>query len=281
VTVSPIEVGYSPCPNDTFLFYALTHGKVDTEGLRFLPRLDDVESLNQRALTGDPPMSKVSYGLLGTLRPRYWCLRSGGALGRGCGPLVVARREAPLEELLAGPIAVPGRNTTANLLLRLRAGRPLDVVPMMFHEIMPAVAAGQVAAGVIIHESRFTYAAHGLVAVADLGQWWEAVSGLPIPLGGIVLQRDLPGVDPVTVQRVLRRSVAYAFAHPDEPMDEVRQHAQEMDETVLREHIGLYVNAFSLDLGGEGCLAVETLVARSQAAGLCSPWFGPLFPGAH
>ena len=274
----PLELGYSPCPNDTFLFYGLTHGRVDTEGLVFRPLLADVETLNQRALSGDLAMTKVSYGILGRLCARYWCLRSGGAVGRGCGPLVVAQREVPLDQLLAGPVAVPGLNTTANLLLGLRAGRPVEVVPMMFHEILPAVASGAVAAGVIIHESRFTYAAQGLVAVADLGQWWEETSGLPIPLGGILLRRDLPNVDPLVVQRVLRRSVAYALEHPDEPMGYVREHAQEMDDAVMRDHIGLYVNDFSLDLGDEGRRAVAALVARSVSAGLCPTWDGPLFP---
>jgi 1,4-dihydroxy-6-naphthoate synthase len=275
----PLALGYSPCPNDTLLFYALAHGRVDTEGLEFHPRLADVETLNQSALAGELAMTKVSYGVLGRLCARYWCLGSGGALGRGCGPLVVARRESPLEPLLAGKVAVPGRHTTANLLLGLRAGRPVRTVPMVFHEILPAVASGVVDAGVIIHESRFTYAARGLVAVADLGQWWEEVSGLPIPLGGIVLRRGLPGVDPGVVQRVLRRSVAYAFEHPDEPMGYVRTHAQELDEAVMRDHIGLYVNQFSLELGDEGRRAVEELLARSAAAGLSPPWAGPLFPG--
>lgn len=278
--MNPIELGYSPCPNDTFLFYALTHGRIDTEGLTFHPVLADVETLNQRALAGELPMTKVSYGILGRLCRRYWCLRSGGALGRGCGPLVVAREELPLEDLLTGPVAVPGVNTTANLLLGLRAGGQPRVVPMVFHEILPAVASGAVAAGVIIHESRFTYADHGLVAVADLGQWWEQDSGLPIPLGGILLRRDLPGVDPRVVERVLRRSVGYALEHPEEPMAYVRRHDQEMDDAVMRDHIDLYVNGFSLELGAEGEGAVRALVARSVAAGLCPPWDGALFPGS-
>ena len=276
--MTTLELGCSPCPNDTFLFYAMTHGRVDTEGYRFVPSLHDVETLNQRVLVGALPMSKISYGILGKVCSDYWCLRSGGALGRGCGPLVVARRDAPLEELLHGLIAVPGLNTTASLLLGLRAGGAVQRAPMVFHQIMRAVVGGEVDAGVIIHESRFTYADHGLVAVEDLGAWWEELTGLPIPLGGIVLRRDLKGVDATTVQRVVRRSVAYALKHPDEPMSYVREHAQEMQDAVLHDHIDLYVNDYSLDVGEEGQGAVEALLDRSARAGLCSPWQGRIFP---
>jgi len=276
--VRVIRVGYSPCPNDTFLFYALVHGRVDTGGIRFEPVLEDVETLNRWALEGRLPMTKVSYGAVGDLAERYWCLRSGGALGWGCGPLVVAREAVPLEDLLGGRIAVPGLHTTANRLLELRAGRPLRVVPMVFHEIMPAVARAEVDAGVIIHEGRFTYGAMGLVAVEDLGAWWERTTGLPIPLGGILLRRDLEGVDPLAVERALRRSVEYALGHPDEPMDYVRRHAQEMDEDVIRRHIGLYVNRFSVDLGRDGQRAVQTLLHRGKASGPFPRWKRSLFP---
>ncbi|GAB6063778.1 1,4-dihydroxy-6-naphthoate synthase [Deferrisoma palaeochoriense] len=275
--MTTIRLGYSPCPNDTFLFYALVYGKIDTGGLRFEPVLEDVETLNRWALEGRLPMTKVSYGVVGAVAPRYWCLRSGGALGWGCGPLVVAREARPLEELLDGPVAVPGLHTTAYRLLTLRAGRPFEAVPMVFHEVMPAVARGEVAAGLVIHEGRFTYRTHGLVAVEDLGAWWEERFGVPVPLGGILLRRDA-GVEPERVQRLVRESVAYALAHPDEPMAYVRAHAQEMDEEVVRSHIGLYVNRFSLDLGDEGCRAVETLLHRGKVGETFPRWEGPLFP---
>jgi len=275
--MSVIRLGFSPCPNDTFLFYALVHGRVDTEGLRFDPVLEDVETLNAWALDGRLPMSKVSYGVVGDLAARYWCLRSGGALGWGCGPLVVAREPRPLDELLAGPVAVPGLRTTACRLLELRAGRPVEAVPMVFHEVMPSVARGEAACGVVIHEGRFTFERFGLVAVEDLGAWWEERFRVPVPLGGIVLRRDA-GVDPGRVQRVLRRSVAYALGRPDEPMAYVRAHAQEMDETVMRRHIELYVNGFSLDLGEEGCRAVRTLLHRGKVGETFPRWEGPLFP---
>lgn len=258
-----LRLGYSPCPNDTFLFYALAHGRVEREGLRFDPVLEDVETLNRWALEARLPVTKVSYGVLDRLVDRYWCLRSGGALGWGCGPLVVAKKAAALETFLDGPVAVPGEHTTASLLLRLRAGRAVEVVPMVFHEVMPAVAEGRVAAGVIIHEGRFTYRSHGLTAVEDLGAWWERETALPIPLGGIVLRRDIPGIEPRTVERVLRRSVEYALAHPEEPMEYVGRHAQEMETEVLREHIGLYVNRYSIELGEEGERAALALLERA------------------
>lgn len=274
-----LRLGYSPCPNDTFLFYALVHGLVDAEGYAFEPFLEDVETLNEGALRGEPAMTKASYGVLPLVRDRYWCLRSGGALGRGCGPLVVARREVPLEQAAAGRVAVPGVHTTANLLLDLRLGRPAEKVPMVFHEIMPAVARGEVDAGVIIHEGRFTYRGHGLVAVEDLGRWWEGATGLPIPLGCILLRRGEPGLDPLRVQRALRRSVEYALAHPEEPLAYVRRHAQELDDAVIAQHIRLYVNEFSVDVGPEGQRAVEVLLARAEALGRKSEPAGPgLFP---
>lgn len=273
-----LPFGYSPCPNDTFLFYALAYRRIDTEGYRFEPVLEDVETLNQWALEGRLPLTKASYGVVGLVRDRYWCLRSGGALGRGCGPLVVAREDQPLEELLAGAVAVPGLHTTANLLLDLWAGRPVARRPMVFHAVMGAVARGEVGAGVVIHEGRFTYGAHGLVAVADLGAWWEGETGLPLPLGGILLRREEYGVDPAAVGRILRRSAAYALAHPEEPLAYVRRHAQESDDEVLARHIALYVNDFSVDLGKGGARAVEELLARGVAVGAFPVAVNPLLP---
>jgi len=268
-----LPVGFSPCPNDTFLFFALVHGRVDTEGYRFEPVLEDVETLNQWAVAGRLPMTKASFGVLDQVRGDYWCLRTGGALGWGCGPLVVAREDCAIADLAGRRVAVPGLHTTANLLLEKRLGAAVERVPVAFHEVMPAVVRGEVDAGVIIHEGRFTYPRHGLVAVEDLGAWWEAQTGLPIPLGCILLRRTEPDVDVLTVERVLRRSVEYALANPDAPAAYVKFHAQEMDADVIRRHIELYVNAFSVDLGSLGERSVEALLGRGSEAGGAAPLF--------
>jgi 1,4-dihydroxy-6-naphthoate synthase len=258
-----LSLGFSPCPNDTFVFDALVHGGVAADGLRFRPRLEDVETLNRLALEGTLDVAKVSYGALPDLLDRYVLLRSGGALGRGCGPILVARPGSDLGSVRSGSIAVPGHRTTANLLLRLwdpalRAG-----VPMVYDEIMPAVAAGRVDAGLIIHESRFTYPAHGLIGLLDLGEWWEAETGLPIPLGGIVARRALGAGVIAEIEGAIRRSVEHALTRPDESLGYRRRHAQEMDDEVMRAHIELYVNRFTVDLGTEGEGAVRELMRRA------------------
>lgn len=272
-----LTLGYSPCPNDTFIFHALVHGLVDSPGFRYTERLEDVETLNRLALQGELDITKISYHLLGFIRDDYCLLRSGGALGRGCGPLVVSRHLADMKELRGRRIAVPGRYTTACLLLRLFDPELDDIVLLPFHEIMGAVARGEADAGVIIHESRFTYADHGLVRLLDLGDWWEKETGNPIPLGGIVAKRALGTAALATIDRALRASVEYAFAHPGEANAYIRAHSQEMSAEVCAAHIALYVNRFSLDLGSEGEAAVSTLLARAEAAGLVPPSAQPLF----
>jgi 1,4-dihydroxy-6-naphthoate synthase len=263
-----LTLGYSPCPNDTFIFHALVSGLVGAEGLAFRERLEDVETLNRLAGEAALDVTKVSYGAIPHLVGDYVLLRSGGALGRGCGPLVVARRPFTAEELADKRIAIPGRNTTANLLLRLFAPGAAPAIEMVYSDIMPAVERGEVDAGLIIHESRFTYPRHGLVKVVDLGEWWERTTGLPIPLGGILARRGL-GVETIrAVDDAIRRSVEHAFAHPDAWKDYVRSHAQEMDEAVQRQHIDLYVNRFTADLGDEGVRAIHELFSRARAAGI-------------
>jgi 1,4-dihydroxy-6-naphthoate synthase len=266
--MAPLTLGYSPCPNDTLIFHALVHGLVDTEGLSFHERLEDVETLNRLALAGELALSKVSYHLLGHARDEYCLLRSGGALGRGCGPLVVAREPSAMADLRGRRIAVPGRYTTACLLLRLFDPSLADLVFMPFHEIMGAVQRGEVDAGVIIHESRFTFADYGLHRLLDLGEWWETTTGHPIPLGGIIAKRSLGPATVAAVDRALRRSVAYAMAHPAEANTYIRSHSQEMSDEVCAAHIALYVNTFSLDLGSPGEAAIADLFARAEAAGL-------------
>ena len=272
-----LSLGYSPCPNDTFIFYALVHGRVAVPGISFEERLEDVETLNRLALDGALDLTKISYHALGHLRREYALLRSGGALGRGCGPLVVARTPTTMAELRGKRLAIPGRLTTANLLLQLYGEGFENLLILPFDRIMAAVAAGEADAGVIIHESRFTYQAMGLFQVEDLGAWWERESGCPIPLGGILARRSLGSELIGVIDAALRDSVAYAYAHPGEGRDYIKAHSQELADEVIDSHIGLYVNPFSLDLGDEGVQAVETLFARAEARGIIPPCVLPLF----
>jgi len=272
-----LTLGYSPCPNDTFIFHALTHGLVPTAGFTVLERLEDVETLNRLALAGALDLTKVSYHAFGHLRERYTLLRSGGALGRGCGPLVIAAQPTSMHELRGKRIAIPGTLTTANLLLQLYGTGYTQVLPMPFDRIMPALQAGTADAGVIIHESRFTYQDQGLHAILDLGAWWEADTGLPIPLGCILARRDLGPVLIRAVDAAIRDSLIHARTHPDTTRTYIRAHAQELDDAVIDAHIALYVNDFSLDLGDEGLRAVTTLLARAEACGLIPSCTLPLF----
>lgn len=271
-----LTLGFSPCPNDTFIFHALVHGLLpDAPAVR--ARLEDVETLNQLARRAVLDLTKISYHAFGHLRRDYVLLRSGGALGRGCGPLLVARPGTTMADLRHRPVAIPGELTTANLLLRLCADGLKQTVAMPFDRIMPAVAAGQCAAGVIIHESRFTYPRYGLVSLLDLGRWWEEETGCPIPLGGILARRTLGAETIRQVDGAIRRSVEHAFAHPAASRDYILRHAQEMEEAVVEQHIALYVNDFSRELGTEGERAVRLLLQRAEDRGLIPPCDLPLF----
>lgn len=263
-----LTLGYSTCPNDTFLFHALAHGRIDCRGLSFDIRLADVERLNQDAEAGALDVTKLSFAAIGGLLDRYALLRSGAALGRGCGPLVVARPGFEKAILGQSPIAVPGMRTTAAMLLGLYLSGAPACVPMTFDRIMPAVARGEYAAGVIIHEGRFTFRDYGLAEVVDLGRWWEEDTGLPIPLGGIAVRRDLGPDIARRVEAAIRDSVAYAFANPGASGEYIRAHAQEMEDEVVRQHIALYVNDFTLVLGEAGMAAVAELFRRGAAAGV-------------
>jgi 1,4-dihydroxy-6-naphthoate synthase len=276
-TQTPLSLGFSPCPNDTFMFYPLVHSLVDTTGISYHERLEDVETLNLLALNGELDISKVSYHALGHIRDNYALLRSGSALGRGCGPLLVASANLKPGELRGKTIAVPGRYTTALLLLRLFDPTLENFIVMPFNEIMDAVLKGNVDAGLIIHESRFTYHGYGLHKLVDLGEWWEAETGLPIPLGGIVARRSL-GRDTIgAVERALRDGVAYARAHPGQAAHYICEHAQEMSRDVCASHIELYVNDFSVDLGDEGVRAIQCLMERGERAGIIPASKAPLF----
>ena len=253
-----LTFGFTPCPNDAFAFHALVHGLVEAS-FAVEPVLLDIEELNQRARKGELDLTKLSFGAAPAARDQYRLLRSGAALGHGVGPLVVTRAVAEGYER----IAVPGRDTTAFLLLRLAWPKLGEVVEMRYDEILDAVASGAVDAGLIIHESRFTYAEHGLVRVVDLGEWWEAETGLPVPLAGIYAREGLPMDE---VEGAIRASVEYAFAHPEASREYVREHSHELSEDVCRAHIDLYVNEFSVDLGEPGLAAIQRLASASLAA---------------
>jgi 1,4-dihydroxy-6-naphthoate synthase len=272
-----LTLGFSPCPNDTFMFYPLVHGLVDTSGLSYQERLEDVETLNLLALRGELDVTKVSYAALGHIRNEYALLRSGSALGRGCGPLVVTAEPLDPRDMQGKTIAVPGRYTTALLLLRLFDPLISNFMVMPFNEIMDAVLSGNADAGLIIHESRFTYQGFGLHKVVDLGEWWEGQTGLPIPLGGIVARRSLGTGAIAAVERALRAGVDYARTHPDEAGRYICEHAQEMSAEVCAAHIGLYVNDFSSDLGDEGVKAIQCLMERAERAGIIPASTAPLF----
>jgi len=268
-----LSLAVSPCPNDTFVFHALVHGLIPGTpevNLTFA----DVDVTNSAAERGEFDLVKVSYGALPWLLDDYELLPTGGALGRGCGPLVLARE--PGLDLTGKTVAVPGDRTTAYLLFRLwsagRAPGRIEVVP--FHEIMPGVAEGKFDAGLVIHEARFTYQRHGLTALADLGEWWEADTGLPIPLGAILARKGV--VDPAEATEWIRNSVSMAWANPDASHDFILANAQEMEPEVVRQHIDLYVNEFTLDLGKEGLAAADALLQRAAAAGLTPSLTAPL-----
>jgi len=274
-----ISLGYSPCPNDTFIFYAMLHGKVRTDHLKFNEVLLDVETLNQKALDAELDITKISYHAFGHLRNKYCLLRAGGAIGRGCGPLVISKHEYGMEELHEKKIAIPGRLTTANLLLHLYYSSPGSqrsavstrlphMVEMSFHKIIESVTNGEVEAGLIIHESRFTYPFHGLQEIMDLGRWWEKETGLPIPLGGIIAKRSL-GDDLIKkIDTILKQSVHYAFNNRAEPMRYMKEHSQELSDNVVKQHISLYVNDFSIDVGDTGEKAVAELITRAEKEGI-------------
>jgi 1,4-dihydroxy-6-naphthoate synthase len=267
-----ISIGYSPCPNDTFIFYALVHGKFDTGGFVFKETLLDVETLNRMALSSELDMTKISYHAFGFLRKDYCLLRSGSAMGRGCGPLIVLREGNGLQDLQGKKIAIPGRLTTANLLLQLFASdsgiQPSSLIEIPFHRIMDSVSRGNVDAGLVIHEGRFTYHLHGLKKVADLGEWWENTTGLPLPLGGILAKRNLGKEVIKKVESFIRKSIEYSLTHREDPKVYIKQHSQELEDQVIEQHINLYVNEYSLDIGDEGLSAVKELFRKAEMRGI-------------
>jgi 1,4-dihydroxy-6-naphthoate synthase len=276
--VRTLTLAYSPCPNDTYIFAALTNGLLErAPSVRV--HFADIEELNTAAARAEHELTKVSYGAIPFLMGDYRILRSGGALGRGCGPLVVARpgTAANLAAVRDLRVAIPGERTTAFMLLQLALGGRPNVQQLRFDQIIPAVASGSVDAGLIIHESRFTYADAGLVSVADLGEWWESVSGMPIPLGAILARDDLDDARARDIDAAIRASLRFARTHEAAIMPFVREHAFEMSDNVMRKHIELYVNDYSDDVGDDGIAAVYELFARAQAAGILGSDATPRF----
>src|SRR5688572_28851140 len=252
------------------MFDAIVHQRIDLEGLDVSVTLADIEALNHAAFAGEPDVTKLSFHAYAYCADRYVLLDAGSALGRNCGPLLISRRSIDRVEVERGElsIAIPGRYTTANCLCGLAFPAARNKTEVLFSEIEPALLNGRFDAGVIIHENRFTYQARGLRKIFDLGEFWESETGAPIPLGGIVIRRSLPDDVKRTMNRVMRRSVEYAFAHRADSLPYVRAHAQEMSEEVMYQHIDLYVNEYSVDLGSDGRRAVEVLFDRARRAGI-------------
>ncbi|PUZ29228.1 1,4-dihydroxy-6-naphthoate synthase [Chitinophaga parva] len=255
-----LTLGFSPCPNDTFIFDALVNNKIDTQGFSFDTQLLDVETLNQGALEGRLDITKLSFAVYAKVKDQYTLLNSGAALGRGCGPLLIAKRPIALDEIKDCRIAIPGANTTANLLFSTAFPHAKNKDIMVFSAIEQAVLDEKVDVGVIIHENRFTYQQKGLVKLMDLGAYWEETTGNPIPLGGIFIKKSIPETTRRQLDALIRESVEYSFSQYPQLSSYIRDHAQEMDENVMRQHIDLYVNNFSIDLGQEGHAAVDRLM---------------------
>lgn len=272
-----LSLGFSPCPNDTFIFDALLHGKIDTEGLIFKPVIEDVEALNQMAFRHELHITKLSYHAFAHLLPHYALLNAGSALGEKVGPLLIAKSTIEEAAINEAHIAIPGKFTTANFLLSLAFPKAQNRTEMLFSNIEQAVLEERVDAGLIIHENRFTYQEKGLVKLMDLGDYWATASGLPIPLGGIVVRRNLPSEIQQKIDRVLARSVAYALDHPDSPKAFVRQYAQEMEEAVMYKHISLYVNDYTRNLGERGRAAVQHLFKVAVDKGAMPVFKAPIF----
>ncbi len=260
-----LTLGFSPCPNDTFIFDALIHHKIDTEGLEFEVFYDDVETLNQKAFRGELDVTKLSYHAFAYVADKYVLLDSGSALGFGVGPMLICKDdpETLLSQLETGnpnfKIGIPGKYTTANFLLGNAFPKATKKVELVFSDIENAVLEGRVDVGLIIHENRFTYQDKGLKKIIDLGDHWEKQTGCAIPLGGIVASRNLPVDVQYKLNRVLRKSVEFAFANPKSGLEFIRAHAQEMSEEVMYKHIELYVNKYSVELGEEGRKAIKLL----------------------
>ncbi len=272
-----ISLAYSPCPNDTFIFYPLIRNLINTGDYKFYEVLKDVETLNKEAFKNIHNITKLSFAALGCLQNKYALLKSGAALGRGCGPLIVARKDFNTDNIKKDKIAVPGVFTTAHLLLSLYLNKSPNVEALSFEQIMPAVASGKFNCGVIIHEGRFTYKKYGLKALVDLGTWWEDKTNLPIPLGGIAVQRKLGKKHAKKFEKIIKKSVEYGLANNQTAVNYIKKHAREIDDNVIKNHIDLYVNDFTLDIGDQGEKAINMLFETARSKGIMPKSDLPLF----
>ncbi len=263
-----IRVGHSPDSDDAFMFYALTHDRIDTGGLRFVHQLEDIETLNRRALNGELEVSAVSIHAFAHLTDRYALLASGSSMGDRYGPTLVAREPMTLDGLKGRTIAIPGKLTTAYLTMQLCLGKDTPVVVMPFDEILPAVAEGRAEAGLLIHEGQLYYGDRGLHKVADLGEWWYQQTGLPLPLGGNVVRRDLGDAMVEKIARMLKESIQYALDHRAEALEYALRYARDLEPALADRFVGMYVNDWTVDYGPKGREAVRTLLARAAEAGL-------------
>lgn len=263
-----LTLGFSPCPNDTFIFDAMVNNKIDTRGITFEYVMEDVATLNKWAEAGKLDITKLSYSTFLHTVQQYALLHSGSALGKGVGPLLIAKEQLDLKDIADFKIAIPGFNTTANLLLSIAYPQAKNKTELVFSEIEQAVIDGKYDAGLIIHESRFTYSQKGLVKLMDMGDWWEDFANAPIPLGGIVLRRSFDKELSATIDSIIKESLAYSWNNYPTLSKFVKDNAQEMEENVMRQHIELYVNDYSTDLGEEGRQAIELLFEQSKKAGL-------------
>ena len=263
-----LTLGFSTCPNDTFIFDAMVHGRIDTEGLEFSVIMADVEELNNHAFKGSVDITKLSYHAYASLVDSYILLNSGSALGYKNGPLLISRHKIYPDEVSDLKIAIPGKNTTANLLLSIAFPNVKQKKEYLFSLIEEIVLSGEMDAGLIIHENRFTYQSKGLKKIIDLGEYWENSTGMPIPLGGIVINRKLPLEIQQKANRVMKRSVEFAFEHPKESYPFVKQYAQAMEDSIMESHSNLYVNEFTRDLGVNGKKAIEVLYLKAFEKGI-------------
>jgi 1,4-dihydroxy-6-naphthoate synthase len=271
------SIGFSPCPNDTFIFDALIHERINMGTSHFNPQLLDVEALNKAAASSLLDVTKLSFSAFAFVSEQYQILPSGSALGRGCGPLIVSKNKLELSDLKNLRIAIPGKYTTANLLMSIFMKEQVEIHEMLFSDIEDAVLSGICDAGLIIHENRFTYAQKGLHKVADMGELWEQRTGLPIPLGCIAIKRSLPDFEKRTIGELIKSSVQFAFDNPLASENYVMQHAAEMSKEVQRQHIELYVNEFSIDLAKEGQRAIRMLFQEGITSGILPELKEPIF----
>jgi 1,4-dihydroxy-6-naphthoate synthase len=272
-----LTLGFSPCPNDTFIFDALVNKKIDTRGIKFEVNYADVEQLNRWATEGKLDITKLSFHAYAYCMKNYVLINSGSALGNNCGPMLIAKHPLQKEDIVTSTIAIPGKMTTANFLLGILYPKARSKKEVIFSGIEGAVVDGSVDMGLIIHENRFTYERKGLFKVTDLGEEWETKTNSPIPLGGIFIKRNLDTELQHTVDALIRKSIEYAFANPESSRNYVKQHSQEMEDSVIAQHINLYVNKYSINLGTEGKKAIETMFAIGQENGVIGKNEYPLF----